>query len=157
MKICISGASERIDKKNVRSVLKWLEKELRLDRFKTPISVKVKFIKNLYKNTGCYGQIIWEDTNYRPRKFSIDIDPKSYVSKITKTLIHEMIHVSQFASGKMQDSLRVFNQRRWSTKWNKKFIDMDKVDYDDHPWEIEAYALEPIYYEKWKVYKRKNR
>jgi hypothetical protein len=64
-----------------------------------------------------------------------------------------MIHISQFAKGKMQDLL-LNNSLK---KWCKEVINQDELDYEQHPWEQEAYRLEDYYYKLYKNKKRRKR
>jgi hypothetical protein len=65
------------------------------------------------------------------------------------TLVHEMIHIKQFAL----NELRNFPK---SIRWNGKFYRMpngeiDLVKYLDYPWEVEAYSVEKKLYNEWKT------
>jgi hypothetical protein len=153
MNICIKGVSRNLTKTEIKDILHWMIVELRLDRYKNPIFIEVDVIKNLFKKTGAMGFGTWEDTNYRPREFSIDMDAGLTKKHSIRTLIHEMIHISQFAKGKMQDLL-LNNSLK---KWCKEVINQDELDYEQHPWEQEAYRLEDYYYKLYKNKKRRKR
>ena len=45
----------------------------------------------------------WEDTNYRPREFSINICTRLSRTKQISSIVHEMVHVRQYATGQMFD------------------------------------------------------
>ena len=51
-----------------------------------------------------------------------------------ETLAHEMVHVKQYIMNETDDVL---------SRWKNKKIDQNKVDYWNHPWEIDAYGREP--------------
>jgi hypothetical protein len=60
------------------------------------------------------------------------------VENLRTALAHELIHVKQYAEGRLADTnLGMF--------WEGKFIDTNKVKYSDLPWEVEAHALEGNY------------
>jgi len=48
-----------------------------------------------------------------------------------------MVHLKQYAKGELKDYARVK-----SIKWKGQVYDEDRIDYWDHPWEIEAYGRE---------------
>lgn len=152
MEVNITGRPRNITKKETREVLEWIARELRVNHYKTPLSININFKKDLKKKTGYKGSAIWDDDNHRPKQFTVEIDAGiSYRLSVT-TLIHEMVHVKQYAKGQLKDLLRNFSLKRWGTK----LIDEEKIAYKQLPWEKEAYRLEKIYYKNWKAYKRKN-
>lgn len=150
MDIKISGRPTKITKKETREILRWMARELCVDRYKTPLFINLKFVKNLKKKNGYRGSAIWDDDNHRPREFTVEIDSELTRSMSTKVLMHEMVHVRQYAQGKLKDLLRYFSLKRWG----KRIIDEDKIAYRQLPWEKEAYRLEKKYY---KIYNKKCR
>jgi hypothetical protein len=75
---------------------------------------------------------------YRPREFLIEIDPKLDLELYTKTLIHECVHIRQWAKG-------LLKERRGKMLCNDKTF--DNLDYWEYPHEIEAHYLEEVLYE----------
>jgi hypothetical protein len=145
MEMSLRGTSKNVSKPEARSLIKWMTSELCIDKFKNPIFVEVHFVPNLKKNEGCSGDSIWEDIPYRPREFLIRVDAGMSKEKTMITLIHEMIHVQQYARNRLRQ------WRPWHTlRWEGKVFDMMKVKYDNFPWEKEAYKLEEVYYRKYK-------
>jgi hypothetical protein len=72
-----------------------------------------------------------------PRDFIIRIDTTLDIKKFVETIIHELVHVKQYARGE----LKPINGRM--NKWNKQKYDLNKIDYWETPWEIEAYGRTP--------------
>lgn len=100
------------------------------------MTVEVIFKNDLYKDYKQYGNCIWEDQNHRPEEFTIEIEPKQKRQLLLNTLAHELVHVKQWAKGEyyqLQRERNVF-------KFNGQRVDVAKVDYWDHPWEIEAHG-----------------
>jgi len=96
-----------------------------------------------------YGDCIWEDDDYRPRLFTMDIhwdkDPtKRDYGKVLKTVCHEMVHVKQWAKGEMKQMYRPYG----FTKFLGEYYP-DTMNYWDTPWEIEAYGREVGLYTRW--------
>ncbi len=90
----------------------------------------------------------WMDKNVFPKQFEISLckGVKNF-RKILQTLAHEMVHVKQFAKGE------IYNHKyRRTFKWGKRHFNIDKEDYWDLPWEIEAYGRELGLYIKFKDY-----
>lgn len=59
---------------------------------------------------------------------------------LIRTVIHELIHVCQMMSGAL-----VFEGRR--KYWNN--TDHSTTQYNDQPWELEAYELEEKFYQEY--------
>ena len=83
------------------------------------ISIDIEFV-----NTPGGGCIDMEDG-----EFLIEINKRLGVKSIIKTVIHEMIHVKQYAEGRL-------TQTEWMGKPHPD------LPYRELPWEIEAYAKE---------------
>jgi hypothetical protein len=98
------------------------------------LDITVVFKKDLFKEDGIYGSCIWEDVHYKPRKFTIEIDPEQKLHVLLNCFAHEMVHIKQWAKGEYYQSLR--NAKVYF--FNKKAVDTNKVTYWDQPWEIEA-------------------
>ena len=87
--------------------------------------------------------IEFEDTKSEALGFAMDIDEGEYEITIDKkqtprvmihTLLHELVHVNQYATGRL-----VSGEGRKPNRW------LGKANYDDYanqPWEVEAYDLE---------------
>lgn len=100
------------------------------------IFVDVSFEKNLFKEYGQYGNCIWEDQHYKPNEFSIELEPNQPLPILLNSLAHELVHVKQWAKGEYYQTMK--NRRVY--KYNNKYYNVDKVDYWDQPWEIEAHG-----------------
>jgi hypothetical protein len=69
------------------------------------------------------------------REFRLDINSNVSIKDLVATIIHEMVHVRQFARKEMDtDGMR----------WKSQNIS-DDTHYMDLPWEKEAYRLEEKY------------
>lgn len=150
-KVSIKGTPRYLPKREVRRVINWMAKNLKLDRYKQPLYIRVVYTKGLLKRTDYGGTCIWEDTNHRPREFCIEADDARSADATIQTLIHEMIHVWQFATGRMKDL--VWTHSVDVKRWKKDEVDAKDIDYWDQPWEQEAYAYERRY---WIDYNKKK-
>lgn len=103
------------------------------------LEISIKFDKELLATTGDVAQMEWMDNNVRARVFNLYVD--SGLSSFLKilSLMHEMVHVKQYAKGELFQSLRDSNLHKWN---RKEWIDEQKVNYWELPWEIEAHGRE---------------
>lgn len=108
------------------------------------ITLDIKLTKDLKQKTGAYGFCQIMDDVDKPREFELEIDAstKHDVSQILTWIAHECVHLKQFVLGELYDYED--NTVQWKTKRYKLHM-----DYDDMPWEREAYRLETKLYEKW--------
>ncbi len=113
-------------------------------RFARNITVDIKLTKDLKQKTGAYGFCQIMDDVDKPREFELEIDAstKHEISQLLTWIAHECVHLKQFVLGELYDYED--NTVQWKTKRYKLHM-----DYDDMPWEREAYRLETKLYEKW--------
>jgi len=138
MKYRIYGVKNATFRKEMRSALYFFEEKLDLlDRFNDVI-VKVTVTSNI----DVYGYCCIEqyDENDDVYELSMDVQKGQTNSEIIHTLAHEMVHIHQYVTKKLNDDLTV---------WKGKKIDSDNIDYEDHPWEIEAMMIGDKLYTLW--------
>lgn len=87
------------------------------------IEIDIEFVST--PGGGC---IDMEDGN-----FTIEVNKRLVTKSIIKTVLHEMIHVKQYAEGRL-------TQNEWEGKPHPK------LPYRELPWEIEAYKMEDELY-----------
>lgn len=103
----------------------WSIKKLGLSRMSS-LSIDV-VLRKMKENEYGYCNIV--DSN---RNFVIDVNKNVTIKDLVSTIIHEMVHVKQFARNEMNGH---------NMQWKSKIISED-TDYMDLPWEKEAYRLE---------------
>lgn len=104
-----------------------------MPRVKKPVYLNITPDKNLVNKHGVYGDCLYEED----REFTLRIDTTLPLTEIITTILHEMVHVQQYLSGKM-------------AKWEKEGFEFD-MDYESRPWEIEAHKKDKELKEKWDV------
>jgi hypothetical protein len=111
-------------------------------RLNDKMTVIYKGDENLLKNCDIEADVDFYDYGHRyPRDFIIRIDTSLSLKAFIETIMHELVHVKQFARGELKQINGKFN------KWNKEKYNLDKIDYWETPWEIEAYGRTPgLYY-----------
>ena len=77
--------------------------------------------------------VMEKDRRGVPWEFELQINRDNNTKTILYNLAHEIVHVKQFALQELDEN---------QTKWFGKFVNDDKVDYWDLPWEIDAYGRE---------------
>jgi hypothetical protein len=88
------------------------------------------------------GQCECVDTSSKPRDFTIELNSAASISDFIKTIFHEMVHLKQYAAGHLKDYIR----GGLKTFWKKE--DFTESEYENSPWEIEAYTLQEELYDK---------
>jgi hypothetical protein len=83
-----------------------------------------------------FGDCMWDDDNFRPREFTIRVDNTIDFQRFLETIMHEMVHVKQYAKGELG-----WLSKSNTTKWKGRSVSR-RMSYFDHPWEIEAHGRE---------------
>lgn len=105
------------------------------------ISLSVIGSNKLLKIENLYGDMEWQDRNYRPRQFKMRIDTTQSIGLFARTLLHELVHLKQFAKGELTYHLRD-SVASWRPHREKVVRYKPTTDYWDLPWEIEAHGRE---------------
>jgi len=128
MNVRVTGGT-KYQREVVHKVIGWTIKQLKLTRMS---SLDVHII--LKKLRGVDGECSMEDTS--KRKFTIEAHKTLGLRQLIMTLIHEMVHVKQFAKNEMDD-FPINGRQRWKSGTVPK-----NVSYYDMPWEKEAVRLQ---------------
>lgn len=132
MYVCVKGGNKKI-----REVLEyatyWCANQLMHRNLTKYLTIHV-----IYGNieTGLCGDCDWDDDSVKPREFTIRIGAGQKLVEALEVLMHEMVHVRQYATGQIKERAP---KGHVMTFWNGE--DMSNVPYDNQPWEIEAYTL----------------
>ena len=138
MKIHVNTKDRKL-KEIIMSAVTWYANKLMSARMVKSLSVTIKLKKNLSKKDGDEGRTSWEDSNHRPKEFTIEVDANISTREILEVLAHEMVHVKQFATGELFQYFT--GKHKDLMRWHGQIISND-VDYWDQPWEIEAYGMQ---------------
>lgn len=91
------------------------------------------------------GELICEDSGRNPRTFTIRIN-MYYEEQLAETLIHEFVHLNQYASNRLRKTLSRAEPRTTKTYWKGKLFPSDEIQKryadSDLPWEREAIEAE---------------
>ena len=128
MDVRVTGGS-KFQREIVHKVIEWTIKRLKLTRMS---SLDIHII--LRKLRGVDGLCSTEDDS--KRTFIIEAHKTLGLRQLIMTLIHEMVHVKQFARNEMDD-FPINGRQRWKSGTVSK-----NVSYYDMPWEKEAMRLQ---------------
>ena len=142
MYLNIEGGTKK-QRELVESMAVFAGYKLMREKLADTIELDIELTRNLYKEDGNIGDVIWEDRNHRPKQYAMRIDNSVKMRRILETVAHEMVHVSQFATGRW---VEMYKTKK--TKWEGKIL--KKVpQYWDRPWEIEAHGREIGLFLQW--------
>jgi hypothetical protein len=128
----ISGYGYR--KRICEDVASWF-----LNKFLPRHKVYVEIHHRGLKREGVYGWCDIMGETYRPREFLIELNTHMDQELYIKTLLHELVHLRQWVTG----TLRSKRGKRYYGS-----INVEELDYEDQPHEMEARAEEdPLYLE----------
>ena len=124
MLIHVTGSTK--DKRALaQKTVAWSIKKLGLNRMSS-LNIDV-ILRKMKKDEYGYCNII--ESN---RSFIIDVNKNVSLKDFVSTIIHEMVHVKQFARNEMS---------AYGMRWKTKTVS-ENTKYVDLPWEKEAYKLE---------------
>lgn len=117
--------------KNRDSVMLYVEsliKELKINRFQRVLTVKFQRVLPY----GCIGECWYDDDDLT---LTIATQPTTFLQQMI-TLAHEMVHARQY----LRNELGYTKNGGWA--WKKRSA--DGYQYENQPWEKEAYKLEKV-------------
>ena len=135
MLLHINGSTKKV-RKIVEQAAWYYAEKLMGKRLMAGLEININLKKNLLAKEGNEGSTIWEDTGYRSRDFTIELDTTVKIRNLLITLAHEMVHVKQWAKDEMYEYMNTMGMVRFKGER----IHLEETDYWDYPWEIEAYG-----------------
>lgn len=139
MLIEIRGHAKKAIKEEVENAV-WFVKDELIPRHRK-VSLTIHFIKNLKDKEGIHGDVLDEED----REYYIRVDSSQARKEIISTILHEMVHVCQYVTGRMKQPCgNTIIYEGESYAWD--------MEYNDKPWEIEAHTFEKDLYAKFYKY-----
>lgn len=132
--VSVKGGN-KFQREVVEKTVCFMMKEL-LPRFRT-LEIEVNLKK---MNDDAVGYCLMGDTN---REFEIECSRNVTLKELVTTVVHEMIHVKQYARKEMNDNL----VEGGNAVWRGKKVSPNTTYYN-LPWEKEAYKLQDKYAQK---------
>lgn len=108
-----------------------------LNRFLPRHRLDVRIVHRGLKREGVYGWCDFEDDYKRPRSFLIELQSFMNQEMYIQTLLHELVHMRQWVLGDLR-------QKRGKMYFGK--TNVEDLDYEDQPHEIEAREQEVTLY-----------
>jgi hypothetical protein len=108
------------------------------------LDIILKIRKFTKEEGNVVGWCIYEDDDkVKHREFTIEVSGEQGIEAFIKTIMHEMVHVKQYALAEMRES---YGNDKHRIYW--KGTDHTKTAYTKSPWEKEAYRLQDKLYSK---------
>lgn len=137
MQIRFSGVQSKRLKSRIREAINICADNFFDKRIKRNLKIQVKMEDLRKYNTLAEVEVLEHETIY-PREFLIALNSKQTHFAHILCMMHEMVHVKQFAKAELVESARNSKLSKYKGEW----IDTSKVHYYDLPWEVEAHGRE---------------
>ena len=122
--------------KIAKITVEWCAEKL-LPRFRT-LDIEV-----IFRNFSVRDETLAECRHIEGNEFEIHIQKGMKVFDLISALCHEMVHVKQYVRKELRDVYAGRKKpRQIGTMWKKSPRNWVKVNYEEQPWEKEAYRLE---------------
>ena len=138
MSLTLYTSGYNYSKKRCAQVVDWFISK-HLPRYKLEITVNHRGMLR----DGVYGWVGVTDCDWRPRSFEIELHNRMDPDHYTRTLLHELWHVYQHVMGILKDK---HGKRHW------RGIDHSLTDYEDQPWEKQAFQMEEVLFDEYLNY-----
>lgn len=138
MRISIRGKNNKLTRNEIRYIISFISNILLGKRIDRHIRVVVQNEEMKKYEWGYCGPTDYESKNHR--SFKIILNSKASKKCQILTLIHEMVHLKQYARNELKD----FNSE--ICLWLNRQVKISKIEYLDLPWEKEAHSSEKILY-----------
>ena len=109
-----------------------------VDKVKLNVQFNKK-VKHKNGNSVVNGVCLWDDSNFRPKEFTIVIATKHRsLYEVVESIGHEMVHLKQFVTSELFQYARTPNM----LSFKGKIYDMNNPNFNywETDWEIEAYG-----------------
>ena len=146
--IHITGGTYR-KRKLVKNAARWMLGHLLGIKQANHIKLTIRLV-NAYQDSGCYGSVLWEDRNLKPREFDMKLCNHLSDRMLYKILAHEAVHIKQYVVGDLKDLATSADY----CKWKNELVQSEgrgKVPYKELPWEKEAFAYQSIILKEWQL------
>lgn len=136
MLIKVYGSKSPRLKALIRDAVDYAGQRLMTRRMLETLEVSIKMKDGLDENVA---EVEWIDDPVRPKSYEMSIDRNQSEMLQVICVMHEMVHIKQYATGELVQSMRDCKKSKWK---KVEWIDDTKVKYYDLPWEIEAHGRE---------------
>lgn len=134
MQISVRGKNPVIPKKEVRFLVKKFCHVLFGKRLSANIKIQIQYLANIERGT--WGYCLPTDCEPNHREFEFILSPNISRNNQIRTIAHELVHAYQFARGLLKQS------HGDDYKWMGRHVNIENIEYDKIPWEIQARLME---------------
>lgn len=127
------GGTKR-QRQRAQTIALWAAYELMHPRMADNIEINI----DLCIPDGAEGFCTWADDNIKPREFDIEINKTLEGDDFDTCLLHEMVHVKQYAKNELRERYQGGHHQMWK---GRKYVNSN---YLKQPWEKEAYKMQEI-------------
>jgi hypothetical protein len=126
---------------NIKLAIQFFADKLISKQLQRHISIRITLVGDTHN----YGEVEITDYNSRnqPRDFTLFIDKTLPEEEKIRTIAHELVHIKQYLYNELNEQMTIWQ--------GKKVSEDDYVNYDDRPWEREAYNMEKTLYESYTI------
>tara|TARA_R110002050_G_C8794031_1_gene502309 strand:+ start:68 stop:610 length:543 start_codon:yes stop_codon:yes gene_type:complete len=116
-------------------------------KLQNTLNLKIHLRKTVLKGNTVGAFVCILNGSKKQKEHKIVLDWNRSTPSLLSTLAHELIHVHQRVTGKLQ--WRVWkSDRMLHARWDGQEMGLvDAIDYRERPWEIEAYAKQDDLYQ----------
>lgn len=139
------GFKDKRHKSLIKDAVKFGTSLLMSKRLCDTLEISVRLNPKLMEQTKSVAEVEWLDNNYKARMFSIELDAGRSWFMHVLSIMHELVHVKQYAKGEMVQSMKTASLTKFHSTW----IDDVNLNYYDLPWEIEAHGKEKGLMVRW--------
>lgn len=147
-KIYIRGKNDRLTRREIKNIISFSSQLLLGKKLTNNVIIIIKNCQLKKNEWGYCGPTDYN--NFSHREFEILLNNRASKKNQIITLLHEMIHVKQYA----RNELKCYDMQRY--KWLGKKLEVEPQEYETLPWEIEASMSEEVLYRLYLEYERKN-
>lgn len=141
MKLRILGSTNQQQRKHIRDLARYVIEDQVRPGIARNLSITIR-LKSADMD-GTVGLCWPTRENHCPRHFEINLYTRLNKRSLLETLIHELIHVRQFAHNELK-----FFKTQGVNRWQDTLIG-EETEYWNEPWEVEARFYESKLFEIW--------
>jgi hypothetical protein len=137
MKLTVKGKPPRkLKKKLVEEAVVYYSEKIFKKALRKKLKIHIEFVD---LPADLMGDCPYYDPIEYKYSYKMLINNKLGFRPCLSTIAHELVHIKQYAS---REYVRMSFKDKHIVKWKNKKYNFDKIDYWDHPWEIEANGRE---------------
>jgi hypothetical protein len=148
--ISIRGQSDHVSKNEQRYAIRWCTNKLISDSFVKQNRI-ILWNRDLSDDTSTiFGNLTIQDDG----NILIDVMPTMSRAGLIKTIFHELTHLKQALSGKMEYGPD--GDKIWKKQLFRNADSQPDYIYQNFPWEVEARKFEKTLYRQYRSHLEKN-